>query len=33
MLPHGYLIGAFVTKAIYYVPDIDAARSPILFRF
>jgi glucose/arabinose dehydrogenase len=24
MLPRGYLIGAFVSKAIYWVPDIDA---------
>jgi len=24
VLQHGYLIGSFVTKAIYYVPDVDA---------
>ena len=28
MLPRGYLIGAFVTKAIYYVPDIDVRPLP-----
>ncbi len=28
MLRHGYLIGAFVTSAIYYVPDIDARPLP-----
>ena len=25
ILSHGYLVGAFVTKAIYWIPDIDAA--------
>jgi glucose/arabinose dehydrogenase len=24
LLRHGYLLGSFVTKAIYYIPDIDA---------
>lgn len=24
LLDHGYLLGAFATKAIYYIPDIDA---------
>jgi glucose/arabinose dehydrogenase len=28
MLRRGYLVGAFVTKAIYYVPDIDARPLP-----
>ncbi|HYM60947.1 MAG TPA: PQQ-dependent sugar dehydrogenase, partial [Thermoanaerobaculia bacterium] len=28
MLPRGYLLGAFVTKAIYYIPDIDARPFP-----
>lgn len=27
-LPHGILLGAFVTKAIYYIPDIDAVPLP-----
>jgi glucose/arabinose dehydrogenase len=28
ILRHGYLLGAFVTSAIYYVPDIDARPLP-----
>jgi hypothetical protein len=24
LLDHGYLLGTFVTKAMYYIPDIDA---------
>jgi hypothetical protein len=28
MFPRGYLLGGFVTKAIYYIPDIDARPLP-----
>ena len=28
MFPRGYLLGAFVSKAIYYIPDIDARPLP-----
>src|SRR6185295_13479427 len=28
MLRHGYLLGSFVTSAVYYIPDIDARPLP-----